>query len=360
MNKIKENKQPLPWHGVSKLEIKLRQISHGANIFANGRHRVVVDVYIQGTDAKGDKILVPRDVLFLHTVLIDYNTGEPLTWQAGINDDFTWSYTDEPNEFTIKQELSSTNNNVEEYDSYNLSMVSFYIYCSPETANGFKQVAALVTAPDGNEYSSAYGKDYDSFIQLNSISEINYKYEELGIEKDSRPIAEHIAVTHNGSDIGWEQYNTYVTLKPNYLYDKDGKRYILKYDCFFRQTNEPAPVDTVHQLLHDAYSSIYLTFYYAHFLWSMGEKKTVSVGQTNWFGLHIDQDIHIEIRQKSNAICFTVISTSHYHHPIVQEDLLDLYIILYDQYGNTGAFSIESNYKNDFEKYEIHLKNYNP
>ncbi|MDC9604674.1 hypothetical protein [Xenorhabdus griffiniae] len=81
MNNFKDNDQL--WNGVTELKILLPQSKgNEAYIFANGKNRVAVDVYIQGADSKNNQVVVPSDILFQHTWLIDYNTGEKLTRQA--------------------------------------------------------------------------------------------------------------------------------------------------------------------------------------------------------------------------------------------------------------------------------------
>ncbi|MDC9592520.1 hypothetical protein [Xenorhabdus sp. IM139775] len=105
MKNSQDNDQSGTWHGLTVLRIKLRQVSNEAGIFANGRNRVIVDVYIQGTDSDNNQVLVPSKILLQHTWLIDYDTGEKLSWQAAESSNFTWAYTDELMNLLQRQEF---------------------------------------------------------------------------------------------------------------------------------------------------------------------------------------------------------------------------------------------------------------
>ncbi|PHM61388.1 hypothetical protein [Xenorhabdus ishibashii] len=352
MNNFHDNDQPSSWYGLSELKIKLRQISNESDIFANGRNRVAVDIYIQGTDSENRQVLVPDNTFWMHTWLIDYNTGEKLSWNRNEEDDFTWCYTYEPNEFTktpkpaIASEISSFTNNKEEYgDALNLSRLTCYVYCSPEAVNETKQIAVLVVAPNEHEYSSGYGKVYDSFIQLNSKAETIYKFSNKNIAIGKEKLINDFY--DKKTRFKWRQYNVSVALN---LEDKYGKRYIVKLEP------DDDYVNIAHQLYHEDRPFEGYSGYYAHFLWSLGKFKTVSIGKTHWFDLPIDYDLFIDIREEPNTICFTVMSVTIPNYPIVQDQWIDLTINIYDQYGNSGTFLIEPRNDNNEEKSKVHLK----
>lgn len=330
MNNFRVNDQP--WSGVTELRILLPQSKgNETHIFANGRNRVAVDVYIQGTDSKNNQVLVPSDILFQHTWLIDYNTGEKLTRQAE-EDNFTWSYTDEANEFAMTPNVSSFTNEVH-HGNLKLSWVRLYIYCSPAAVRESKKIAVLVEAPDKENYSSGYGKPFDEFIMLTANEEIHYKLPHIKQERGSF-VSQHSIPGHENAS--WEQTNIYVSLEIDDIY---GKRRITKLE------HSGAPLSDVHQLYHDDNGYRY---YYAHFLWPLGEKTTVSIGNTQWFELPITFPIDIEIRQEDGSICFTIMVVGDPTFPKEQDEwYADFIITLYDQYGNKGKFFlIPNNYDN--------------
>ncbi|MDC9592521.1 hypothetical protein [Xenorhabdus sp. IM139775] len=79
-------------------------------------------------------------------------------------------------------------------------------------------------APDNTKYSSAYGKEFDSCIQLNAKAEMLYMVSDLDMETEL--VDSHIEDLKNG--FNWAQSNTYVTIKDSHdLYEK---RRIIKLD----------------------------------------------------------------------------------------------------------------------------------
>ncbi|PHM66025.1 hypothetical protein Xsto_01531 [Xenorhabdus stockiae] len=325
------------WHGVNDINIRINHInkSNTASIFANKRNMISVTIKIQPTDIYGKTILIPSSLLLKHIYLIDHHTEEKITYKAAGNDPFTWSYTDDPNEFTAIPGSSSYI--VLKPDKKSDNSVIFYVYCSPSAINQVKKIAVLVKTPR-YEYTTAHQEKKDAFIQLTSLNEIYYHLSDL----ESNEV---LITTHSEWDdtFFWNQFNTYVSLKQK---DKYGKRNIIKLENF------GGMLDSVHQLYHldTGYSR-----YYSHFLWSLGEYTTVSVGNTKWFDLNITHPIDIEIRQIANALCFTVIFMGFDSIGKSQDTWYDMYIKIYDQFGNNGTFDIVPRNDNHQEKLKVHL-----
>ncbi|MDC9604673.1 hypothetical protein [Xenorhabdus griffiniae] len=237
--------------------------------------------------------------------------------------------------------VSSFTDDVHYHGNLKLSRVRLYIYCSPAAVREIKKIAVLVEAPDKKNYSSGYGKPFDEFIMLTAHEEIYYKLPHLKQEQGDFASQYSIPGHENAS---WEQTNIYVTLEINDIY---GKRRITK----LQQSG--ALLNAVHQLYHDDNGYRY---YYAHFLWSLGEKTTVSIGNTEWFELPITFPIDIEIRQKDGALCFTVMVVGDPTFPKKQDEwYIKFYIDIYDQYGNKGTFAIVPNNDSNAQKEDIHF-----
>ncbi|AOM40765.1 hypothetical protein [Xenorhabdus hominickii] len=338
MNNIKKY-ESLSWTGLSKLKIKLRQAGNNAEIFANGRNRIIVDIRIQPTDINGKSVSVPRDILLQNTWLIDYNSGDKLTKKANENQNFEWAYTEEPNEFITTPGISSSvQTQAEVAGGSTEEIVTFYVYCSPSEVTQVKQIAVLVQTPD-KEYSTMYGEPFDSYVQLKAIGEIAYKYPH--IKKEQGHIMNQNSITyHNNSS--WEQANIYLSLDINDLY---GKRVIKKLET------EGGVVDNVHQLYHDDNGYRY---YFAHFLWSLGKETAISIGNTEWFGLPITFPIDIKIRQKVGSLCFSILTVGDPSFPHLQDTWYRaFYFTLYDQYGNKGRFGLIPNNDNNTKKTDV-------
>ncbi|WP_446471240.1 hypothetical protein [Xenorhabdus stockiae] len=342
---FKDDDKYSSWNGISDLKIGFRQLSNSENIFSNGRHRILIDVHITPKDKNDMNISISNKILSKNTWLIDYNTGEKLSFDVSENDDFTWGYTDEPNEFTaiiIPSSVSLMNSREQASNSIKksnfINTLTYYVYCAPTESNHIKQIGVLVQAPDG-EHSISYGGDFDgvsAFLQLTAISEVFYDMSH--IKMDSK-----IITTHYGEP-GWIQENTYVSISPN---DQYGKRHIMKLEY------DGGKIDSIHQLYSE---DEYHTVYYAHFLWSLGKEKTVSIGNAIWFNLPVNFPIDITVRQKVGFLCFTVILINDPTFPEVKDYWYpEFYITIYDQYGNKGRFLIAPNNKNDEEKEKIHL-----
>ncbi|MBC8946476.1 MULTISPECIES: hypothetical protein [Xenorhabdus] len=340
MDNIKNINQSSDWHGLNDLKIKLCYIKEGnnANIFANSRNMVAVIIQVQPTDISGNTISISSKLISEHIYLVDYNTEEKLIYNAQEDDNFTWSYTNEPNEFTAISENSSCIKQYQHDKSEN--NVILYIYCSPKVENQAKQIAVSVNAPKG-KYSTAHQEKEGAFIQLTPNNEIYYHMSDLEIN-------EELIATHNEREdyFFWNQFNTYVSLKPK---DQCGERNIIKLK------NVGGALDSVHQLYH---INVGYFRYYAHFLWSLGEHTTVSVGNTKWFNLDIPHPIDIEIRQKANALCFTVIFMGFDSIGKTQDTWYNMYISIYDQFGNNGMFDVVPRNDNDHEKIKIHLRDH--
>ncbi|PHM36012.1 hypothetical protein [Xenorhabdus innexi] len=339
MDNIKKIYQPSDWHGLNNIKIELFHMKEGnsTNIFANSRNRVAVIIQVQPTDHSGNPISISREFISEHIYLVDYNTEEKLIYNAQEDDNFTWSYTNEPNEFTVVSENSS---GIKQQHDKTENSVIFYVYCSPRAKNKIKQIAVSVKTPKG-KYTTAHQEKEGAFIQLTPNNEIHYHMSDLDIN-------EVLVATHQEWDdtFFWNQLNTYVSLKPN---DQHGKLDIIKLENF------GGPLDSVHQLYH--ISPGYFR-YYAHFLWSLGEYTTVSVGNTKWFNLDIKHPIDIEIRQIANALCFTVIFMGFDSIGKTHDTWYNMYISIYDQFGNNGVFDVVPNNDNHQEKLKVHLEDH--
>ncbi|MDC9588810.1 hypothetical protein PSI23_05625 [Xenorhabdus sp. XENO-10] len=342
------------WHGISQLKIKLRRnsLNNEILIFANGRNMAVVDVYFQLKNAQGNIITDISeellDDLTENVFLIDYNTGEKLIRNAQEKSDFKWSYRNMPNEFTATPSFTVPNpSTLIEASSVNpiqgLKRFTFYVYCSANEVNQVKQIGALVQAPD-RKYSTAYGESYNDCVQLKAICEIIYTKSSLEIER--KLIFNNLGDQSIRKKLGgnWLQYNTYVSLN---VKDNYGKRYVAKLQ------SDDMPDVGAYQLYHNDFG---YNSYYIHFLWPLGEKKWISVGNTTWIELPINFELGIMIRQKPNAICFTVLYVSSSSFPKLQDTWGDIEIFIYDQYGNRGRFLLRHNNKNEIEKGNIHIE----
>ncbi|MBE8598070.1 hypothetical protein [Xenorhabdus sp. BG5] len=355
MNNIKDDDQPIctdddqSWYEVSELKIKLPQGNRDAEIFANGRNRVAIDIYIQATNCKNNTILVSSNQLLQHVWLVDYDTQEPLAWNAQEKDDFTWAYIDKPNEFTRTPRVSSLNNNE---DDTKLSRITYYVYCSPKAASQIKQLAVLVTTPAGKTYSTAFGAEssFDAFVQLLAIHETRYKVSDIDMvakdvkeyDDDGPPYAH------------WFQYNTYVKLKRD-------DRYIvsLSWSRDNSLTGNNIPFNCMHQRYHETgyHQDWNNGYYYVHFIWSLGEETYVSIGNTTWWDLPINFNVDIKIRQEgSEVVCFTVMYALIWIDSMLHDTWFDDFTIyIHDQYGNLGEFLAQPRNDNDEEKRKVHL-----
>ncbi|CDG17116.1 hypothetical protein [Xenorhabdus doucetiae] len=383
---VQDKDQPGIWYRVSQLKIKLRQLNIEADIFANGRNRVIVDVYIQCADSYNNKVVVPSDILLQHTWLIDYDTGEKLTWRAKEDDNFTWAYTDEPNEFTatpVTLKTPSFTNYEEHHDGPILSRVTFYIYCSPIAVNQIKQVAALVVTPGNTVHSSAYGKEFDACIQLNSKAEIYYRSANLDIESELVTKRE----ANEGNDwFGWTQYNKYVRLNPS---DHYGRRKVAKLVVedptkFGKEWGGAGFLGIDHGYGHQIYCAdengvcnryLYTyssTTYYVHYLWTLEGPRKAILDRYSWSisggvgpdvnCLMIDRTINIDVRQRPDALCFTIMAVVIRPQKTMthNEWAKNFYITIYDQYGNAGTFLIDPIHGISIEeKTNIHLEDAN-
>ncbi|MBD1226190.1 hypothetical protein [Xenorhabdus griffiniae] len=363
MNNIKDDDQPIPictdddqsWYRVSELKIKLPQVNRDAGIFANGRNRVAIDIYIHAANCKGNTILVPSDLLLQHVWLVDYDTQEPLAWNAQEKDDFTWAYIDKPNEFTRTPRVSSLNNNEKNNEDDNdtkLSRITYYVYCSPKAASKIKQLAVLVRTPAGITYTTAFGagSDFDAFVQLLAIHETRYKVSDIDmVAKEGK---EHLDKSPPYAH--WYQYNTYVKLKRD-------DRYIvsLSWSGDNPLTGNNIPFNCMHQRYHETgYNQDWdFGYYYVHFIWSLGEETYVSIGNTTWWDLPVDFNVDIEIRQEgSEVVCFTIMCALIQIDSMLHDTWLgDFTIYIYDQYGNLGKFLAQPRNDNDGEKGKVHL-----
>ncbi|OTA17394.1 hypothetical protein Xvie_01246 [Xenorhabdus vietnamensis] len=360
MNKIKSYDKNNKWNSISELRIRLRRNSINEKnkemiMFANGRNMATIDVYIQLKNAQDNVIKdISEELLDDLTesiFLIDYNTGEKLIRNAQEKSDFKWSYRNMPNEFTATPSIIVPNPlTLIERDSVNLinkskglKIFTFYVYCSAKEVNQVKQIGALVHAPDG-KHSTAYGEIYDDHVQLKAIGEVIYTKDSLEIER--KFIVNNLGDQSIRKKLGgnWLQYNTYVSLK---VKDNYGKRYITKLQ------SDDIPDCGAYQLYHHDYG---YDGYYIHFLWPLGKKKWISVGNTKWMELSINFELGIMIRQKPNAICFTVLYVSSSFFPKLQDRWKDIEIFIYDQYGNRGKFLLKHNNKNETEKEKIHIE----
>ncbi|PHM74692.1 hypothetical protein [Xenorhabdus kozodoii] len=364
MNKVKENEQSPVWAYISVLKIKLRQVSNETSIFANGKHRIAIDIYIQGADYDGNDVIVPENTLLSHSWLIDYDTEEKLDWNRNEEDDFTWSYIDKPNEFTVTPIASSLINH-EEYDDSKLSRITYYVYCSPATAGGTKQIAVLIKTQIGTEYTSAFGvsSDFNAFVQITAINETHYKVSDLDAVIYVHPDAGPDVNSGQPPFRNWLQINTYIKLPRDDKYN----RHIMSLDWHSNDGDHPLtgdniPFNSMHQRYHETSSIIlgsHSSYYYLHFIWELGEETKVSIGNTTWWDVPIAFNVDINIRQEgSEAVCFTIMKVwaRRDSTDLLHDTWLDKFIInIYDQYGNAGRFLVQPRNDNDVEKGKVHL-----
>ncbi|MDC9595318.1 hypothetical protein [Xenorhabdus anantnagensis] len=357
MNNIQFHDKNNNWNSISDLKIRLRRnsINNEISIFANGRNMATVDVYFRLKNTQDNIILDISeellDDLTENIFLIDYNTGEKLIRNAEEKSDFKWSYRNIPNEFTAIPSFTVPNPSMlTEMSSVNpiqgLKRFTFYVYCSAKEVNQVKQIGALVQAPD-RKHSTAYGDIGNDCVQLKAIDEITYTASSLEIER--KFIFSNLGDWLIRKKLGgnWLQYNTYVSLK---VKDNYGKRYIAKLQ------SDDMPDVGAYQLYHN---DIGHDGYYIHFLWPLGEKKWISIGNTKWIELPINFELGIMIRQKPNAICFSVLYVSSSSFPYLQDTWKDIEIFIYDQYGNRGRFLLKHNNKNEVEKGKTHIEDVN-
>ncbi|CAM3991614.1 hypothetical protein [Xenorhabdus thuongxuanensis] len=344
------------WHGVIELKIKLPQISREARIFANGKNRVAIDIYIQATNCNNKTILVPRDLLLQHVWLVDYDTQEKLLWNAREGDNFTWSYIDIPNEFTNTPKIPSLINKEENNgdNNINLSRITYYVYCSPAAVDKTKQIAVLVTTQTGKTATTAFGVSatFDSFVQLTSMPEMHYKLSD--IHWHTKTIQTKYADIEGHHMVSWNQDNTYVKLNR-------GDRYIvaLSWSGNNPLTGDNIPSNCIHQRYHADFDDVLPDsgYYCVHFIWALGGKTNVAIGNTTWWEVPVKYEINIDIRQEGDkAICFTVMKVWVERHPMLHDTWFgDFTVYFYDQYGNKGIFGIVPNNNNDEEKNKDHF-----
>ncbi|MEV8327094.1 hypothetical protein [Kitasatospora sp. NPDC056731] len=331
------------WDRVTSLKAVITDSGQqDCQIYANGLNRISVTVFIECRDTDDKVMEVPLDHLADKTQFIQYTSKEKLTWNGSSG----WCYTHQKNQFTAIPDLGSG----KKPDGVG-QQITFYVYCSSDTATSIN-IGVHVATDTGKDFWLSY--DSESFhTPVNFQPKAPFAYGIDDVDWRHEKASYWLPDVYKENEWKFNPVNYYLSCKrPRFKF--------VTFDAHSYQSAAPRYNKMcVYQLTSQGpdYSHWYAWFHGAY-VWDdePHEKAQMIAGASNAFFNLGDSLVTVYdsgASDKNWSLCFTWVESGNskegsYCFDSVEEGFsgarLDwgTYVIVYDQYGNSGRFDLDT------------------
>ncbi|KAE8353322.1 hypothetical protein BDV28DRAFT_165011 [Aspergillus coremiiformis] len=308
-------------------------------LYANGRMQVPVIASIKAIDTKTNNRYQLTDAELQKIQLVDYlNTSIEIKG--------TWFYSTVENEFAHSLGASAPVQAAPDD-----SAQSIYFWVSTTKVEN-KNIGARITQPDKTTVTT-HSTSFDSRVTLTGILPVSYTTDNITVRREDTANGKWQTVSKIGwtvtstQNLNWDQDNYYITMKDHPFLKAD----IHEYDATGKENG----------VVQDSRLKNCFGYYIVKrdlrlfFIWNSGPEVTTTAGvfRSQLYGMYESTELRaytdIKVNQIKNAFCLTRLWFSS------QVDLwgktwsYDTWFVLYDTFGNSGAFYAKQNSYNTIE-----------